>query len=222
MQFYLNLRFTKKLIIVFFPLALLNGCGVWEDFTTYFNLYYNTTDLFEEAEKTIKEQKRDLFSSEELPIPGTTNTQLTKVIEKSSKILQFNPESAYVDEALLILGKSFYYQKNYLKALRKFQELIATQPESDLRLETELWIGKTQIKLKEYPDALAQLKSVREKAIEDGEDEFIKDAYIEEIIYRNKIEEFQTAIALCNEFLGVSGDDVVNAEVVFELGKLYK
>jgi hypothetical protein len=27
-----------------------------------------------------------------------------------------------------MLGKSFYYQKNYLKGLRKFQELEATQP----------------------------------------------------------------------------------------------
>jgi TolA-binding protein len=201
---------------------LFTGCGVWEDFTTYFNLYYNTKDIFEEAEKTIKEQKRELFSAEELIIPGTANTQLTKVIEKSSKILQFDSESSYVDEALLMLGKAFFYQKNYQKALRKFQELIATQPESDLILETQLWIAKTQMRLKEHTTALAQFESVRKKAIEDGDDETIKEAFVEEIIYRTENEELQTSIALCNELLKVSGDDELNAEVVFELGKLYK
>jgi TolA-binding protein len=222
MQFSKHIGLLQKLILVLFPIILLSGCGIWEDFTTYFNLYYNTTDIFQEAEKTIKEQKRELFSSEELIIPGSVNTQLTKVIEKSSKILQFASESSYVDDALLILGKAFYYQKNYQKALRKFQELIATQPESDLILETELWIAKTQMKLKEYNTALTQFESVRKKAVEEGEEEIIKEAYVEEIIYRNKIEEYQTSIALCSELLEVSGNDEVNAEVVFELGKLYK
>src|SRR4030067_3177868 len=138
----------RHYLIILITTLVLPGCNVWNNFTTYFNLYYNTSDIFVEAENQIKEQKKDLFSTEELTLPGTVNTQLVKVIEKCSEILQFNSESAYVDEALLMLGKAFYYQKNHQKALRKFEELIAPQKESDLLLETKLWIGKTQIQLK--------------------------------------------------------------------------
>lgn len=177
--------------------------------------------MFNEAETLIKEQKRDLFATTDLVIPGGANTNLNKVIEKCSRILQFGYESDYVDDALLIIGKSFYYQKNYLKGIRKFQELLATQPESDLLLETELWIGKCQMKMREEKKGLETLKSVRAKAILEGEDEIIKISYVEEIIYYISKENNQSALTLMNEFLEVSENDEVNAEIVYQAGKLY-
>lgn len=201
---------------------LLAGCSLWNNFTTYFNLYYNTSDIFEQAETQINEQKKDLFSTEELTIPGTTNTQLIKVIEKCSEILQFHSESAYVDDALLMLGKAFYYQKNYQKAQRKFEELLATQEEeSELILNTKLWIGKTQMKLKNYESALTILTEVREKAIEEEREDILKDAFVEEIVYRISEEDYAQAITLSNQLLEKSDDDDIKAEVLYEIGKLY-
>lgn len=217
------MQLTKKVILQFSLLFLLfQGCGLWTDFKAYFNLYYNTTDLFEQAEISIKEQNRSLFSTEEIILPGTANQQLVKVIEKCSEILQFHSTSSYVDNALLIIGKSFYYQKNYLKALRKFQELIATQPESDLILETRLWIGKTQMRLKEYDNALQTLRYVRAEAIEEDEDEFIKESFVEEIVYRIVQQNYVMAIDLSTQLLEASGDNSIKAEVNYELGLLYK
>lgn len=177
--------------------------------------------LFEEAETLIKEQKRDLFATTELVIPGAANTNLNKVVEKCSRILQFGSESDYVDDALLIIGKSFYYQKNYLKGIRKFQELLATQTESDLLLETELWIGKSQMKLREENKGLETLRSVRKKAIDEGEYEILKETYIEEIVYFIANENNPAALTLLNEFLETSDDDEINAEIVYQAGKLY-
>ncbi|OGU71505.1 MAG: hypothetical protein A2V93_08970 [Ignavibacteria bacterium RBG_16_34_14] len=211
----------RHYLIILITTLVLPGCNVWNNFTTYFNLYYNTSDIFVEAENQIKEQKKDLFSTEELTLPGTVNTQLVKVIEKCSEILQFNSESAYVDEALLMLGKAFYYQKNHQKALRKFEELIATQKESDLLLETKLWIGKTQIQLKDYESALKILGEVREQAVEEGKEDILKDAYVEEIVYRISKEDYQLAVSLSNQFLEVTNDEDIKAEVLFEIGKLY-
>ncbi len=213
----------KRILIIaaIFPALIFSGCGVWNNFTTYFNLYYNTSDQFETAEATIYEQKRDLFSTQELIIPSSATQALNKVVEKASKILQFHPESGFVDDALLMLGKSFYYQKNYLKALRKFQELLATQQGSDLALETKLWIGKTQMRLKNFDEGLATLTDVVKESSDEGEDEILQDAYIQQIVHKISIEDFQGAISLSNELLDVSGDDEVNAEIEFELGKLY-
>jgi len=212
-------RITAILFIIF--LFSISGCGLWADFTTYFNLYYNAKDLFSQAEDELNSQQTELFSMVEKPVPGSVNTNLNKVIDKCSQILQFHDKSAYVDDALLMLGKSFYYQRIYLKALRKFQELIATQPKSDLILETKLWIGKTQLKLREYDDAISTLDAVRDEAKKDGRDNILRDAYIEEIRYRISITDYPGAIALMNDFLKFSSDGEINAQVMYELGLLY-
>ena len=198
-------RFIPGLVILILLLVTFNGCGIWHDFTTYFNLYYDAKDIFESAEEAIKAQQKDLFSTEEPNAAGNVNQQLSKVIDKCSTILQFHSESSYVDNALLMLGKSFYYQRNYLKALRKFQELIATRPESSLILETELWIGKTQMRLKQYDDALSILETVKKKAAEEGEDDFLTEAFLEEIKYKIAQEDYAGAIISSNDFLKTSG-----------------
>jgi outer membrane protein assembly factor BamD (BamD/ComL family) len=213
--------FLIKSYLLLFILLLFQSCGMWDTFTTYFNLYYNADHIFEQVEKSIYEQERSLFATTELNVPGSANQQLNQVIEKCSKILQFHPDGSYVDDALLMLGKSFYYQKNYQKALRKFQELIATQTESDLILETKLWIGKTQMKLKDYESGLQLLGEAREQAIADERDDIIKDSFVEEIVYRIIQEEYQLAIGLANQLVELSDDESIKAEVFYELGKLY-
>lgn len=212
--------FKEKIFPLLILLLLIPGCSVWENFTTYFNLYYNADEVFQKAEKQIKEQKKDIFSTTPTNIPPTANADLQKVIEKCSNILQFSPNSSYVDEALMMLGKSFYYQKNYLKARRKFEELISTQPNSDYLLEASLWIGKSDMRLRDYTDGLAILEDVRNKAVEEGEDEFMQEAYIEEIVYYKSVEDYSQAITTANEFLEVSDDDYINAIVWNEVGNL--
>ncbi len=212
-----KIRFSFLLLL----LVVVAGCSVWDSFTTYFNLYYNTADSFEKAEEQIFAQERSLFSTKALTVPGTANTELTKVIEKCSIILQFHSESGYVEDALLMLGKSFYYQSNYQKAHRKFEELFFTaQLESNIALEAELWIGKCQMKLKQYNDALVTLHNVRQAALEEDEELIVQEAFIEEIIYKVTTEDYTGAIALANEFMEVSDDDEIKAEVWYEIGNL--
>ncbi|MCH7827720.1 MAG: tetratricopeptide repeat protein [Bacteroidetes bacterium] len=212
----------QKIFYSFIPIFLfIAGCGTWGNFTTYFNRYYNVKTSFEKAEKLILSQKKDLFDTAELKVPGFAKQQLAKVIKSASKILQFNSDSKYIDDALLILGKSFYYKKNYQKALRKFEELIATQSESELILEARLWIGKTQMKLKQENQSLAILESVKQDAIKEEETTIMQDAFIEEITYRIKQKDYTAAIKSANEFLKISDNDDMNAKVWFELGNLY-
>lgn len=210
----------KYLLFVF--LIFLTGCGMWEDFTTYFNLYYNTKNIFNKAEQSIKQQNQGLFvSDEKYEVPSEAKQLLNNVIGKCSEILQYSPTSAYVDDALLMLGKSFYYLRNYEKAQRKFQELIATQRNSDLLLEDKLWLGRTQLKLKNYDDALNTLDDVRKEGLAEGRNEIVSKAYIEEIKYYISKEDYSGAINFATEFLKHSDDGEINAEVEYEIGVLY-
>lgn len=198
------------------------GCGTWDNFTTYFNLYYNTASIFEDAEKEILNQKRDLFSNDPLVVPSNAKNGLIKVVEKASKLLQFNANSSFVDESLMMLGKSFYYQGNFQKGKRKFQELLATDTDdTEQILEANLWIAKSDFEMRSNSDALALLKEVRTKAVEEDIASIIKETYVQEIKYRLREKEYGVAIALTNEFLEVYDDDDVKAEVYYALADLY-
>ena len=45
----------KKILILLLLVFLFSGCGIWNDFTTYFNIYYDTADSFNQAEQLIKQ-----------------------------------------------------------------------------------------------------------------------------------------------------------------------
>lgn len=208
----------------YFPLItlalLFYSCGVWGNFTTYFNLYYNTQHLFNEAEASINEDRSDIFTTAEPRIKSSDEQKLQMVIEKCSRILQFNSETKYVDDAMLILGKSFYYQQNYLKASREFEELLQTQPDSDLRLEAQLWLGKSQLRLNNVEEALATLKTVHDKAIQLEENDILESALIEEIKYKVSNDDISGAIKAANDFLNVSENDDLNQKISYEMAKL--
>lgn len=213
-----NKIFSAILVVISF--SLFYGCGVWNDFTTYFNLYYNTSSLFNEAEVAIQKDQKDIFSLTESNVPSSASASLTKVIEKCSKILQFNSESAFVDDALFMLGKSFYYQKSYLKALRKFQELIAKQTESDYVPETELWITKTYFQLKNYSAADKLLAQVIERATKDENDDLLTQAIIVKIKFEIGAEKISDAVKSLRSLVKVSDDGEINAQAKYQEGEL--
>src|SRR5574341_2275486 len=126
----------------------LQGCGA------YFNTYYNTKKLYKEAMQEQKRRQGDKPSSGEIQ-------KYDKTIEKASKLLQFHPNSKFVDDCLLLIGECFYYKPDYLKAQRKFQELITIFPKSSLVPRAQLWLAKTNMELKDYAAAERVLKELQ-------------------------------------------------------------
>lgn len=210
----------------FFLLSLLaaslafTGCGLWNNFTTYFNLYYNAERLFNESEQEIIQQKKNYFSIQDARPIGNASGNLTKVIEKLSKLLQFNAQSAYVDDALLMIGKSFFYQQDYQKAVRKFTELISTSPNSDLVPQARFWIAKTELRLKNYTQAVAILDELSAKALADKDEEMLSLIYTEQVGYFMAIEKYNDAIVAAQKLIEISDNDELNAAAMFEIGRL--
>ncbi len=213
----------KLLLFAFVSIVILSvgGCSVWTNFTTYFNLYYNAEHKFQDAEKQITDQKKEVFTVEETKPSGQVNQNLTSVVEKLSRLLQFKSESGYVDDALLMIGKCFFYQQDYIKALRKFTELNSSFPKSDLTLESKLWIAKTQFRLKNFDEGNQLFEDVKTEAIDKKENDILTDAYIEQISYLISIQSYDEAINNIVKLIEVSGDDQKNALITYELGKLY-
>lgn len=170
----------RSIPIVAVMTLLLPSCGMWDSFTAYFNTYYNAQRVFTEAEEEIwamteyKESGRNMLIP--LNISQGSRTKLTSVIEKCSKLLQYHPEAGLVDDALLMIGRSYYYQNDYQKAERKFRELIDGYPESDLALPAQALLSFAHYKSGDTENASKVAQQVLEKATADGENAIVGEA----------------------------------------------
>lgn len=258
--------FTKiQKLSAFFALSsvLFSGCGLYRDFTTYFNTYYNAKTLFERTEEEILKQKKDPFQFREdaqggkslFPSSqtqqysgelrnrnqfsgqqfgsqsssqfasgnlssGNISQDLTKVIEKCSKILQYEKESSYFPDALFMTGKALYYQQEYSKAQRKFIELAGLK-NSKYSLINKLWLAKTNLQLREFDDGLKLIEETKNEAIEKDENEIFNEASITKISFLIFREQYIQAITECQNFLSFSKDDEMKALVANQMGTIY-
>lgn len=136
-----------SLLIIFFG---LNSCA-------YYNTFYNTKKYFAEAKKSLEKQE----NTERLP--SNVRNNFDKTVKQASKVLQFYPDSKYIDDSVMIIGQSFYYLRNYTKAERKFNELLENFPKSDYVPETKIWLAKSHLQLKKYDQAEIEFKVIIEK-----------------------------------------------------------
>lgn len=108
----------------------------------YFNTYYNAETAFAEAETAVLAARTPAQIENPLggpsTVPGDARNKFTLVVEKASKLLQYHPNSSLVDDALMMIGKSYAYQGDYQRAERKFKELIDAYPDGGLTPEARL------------------------------------------------------------------------------------
>lgn len=212
-----------KFIKIYLPVVALfffTACGIWTDFTTYFNLYFNSTQLQEEALLEIEKLNTDPFELSEPEATGNLKTILTDLQTKTSKILQHSSESSYFDDALYLSGFAFYYSGSYLKASRKFQELASLQ-EEDYRLLSRLWIGKCELQMRNFETGIQIINSVRDSALVYEDEEILEETYRVKIAYHIDRQNFDQAIEEGYNLIEVSDNDELRAKAAYKIGMLH-
>jgi tetratricopeptide (TPR) repeat protein len=221
------------LVIVF----LLNGCAVfrpvghaisqgYENSVSYFNGYYNAKWLFDEAEDEIlvdalAKRGQTIPTGTAIQIPASAKEKLLKVIDKCSNILAFHSTSTLVDDALILIGKSFFYQAEYLKAERKFSELLTQYPNSSLVLEAQIWYALTEEKLEKIEAGISMCESTITAAQVNGETRI--EAQAHRILSRLYLQDKLTdkAVLECEKEIALLSDDNKKAEAYINLANIY-
>lgn len=147
-------RLPYRLLAVVLAAGLFaSGCSSssflgqqWENFSAYYNTFYNAKQSFEQAEQSIVEGGEQINRSVYIsvfpePSQSVQRGPLQSAIEKSATLLREHPNSKYVEDALLLIGKSYYYQENFAGADQKFREVISL--EGERADEARLWLART-------------------------------------------------------------------------------
>jgi len=122
-------------------------------------VYYNTFFI---AKKHYNRAERDRQKSETEAVPQQAIDDYKKVIEKSSKVLAFYPESDYVDDALFLLGMSFLWTDEPVNAATKFEELLAGFPDSEYEDDARYWRSVAWMKAGDFEKAEAEFMALLE------------------------------------------------------------
>lgn len=153
----------------------LPSCSVTDFVSAYFNTYYNAQTLFGQAETEVMTQLDSRPGGRTWLAPfviqAGTRTKLESVIEKCSKLLQYHPDSKLVDNALLMIGKSYYYEDDNQQAMRKFNEIISGYPDGSCAVEARLLLAYAQYRMKARIDARTTALAVVELAKKEDQPE---------------------------------------------------
>ena len=228
---------------IFAPLLILSlsffaeSCGVfnsigegissgYENTLTYFNVYYNARRQFKDAESQIKDAARAAegkspAGAQPSPIPADAQKELDLVIDKCSNILAYHSKSSYVDDALMMTGKAFYYKADYSKAERKFLELITQYPNSSLNLEAQLWYAKSEVKLGELEQARTNLTALIAATESGGKSDILANSYLMMGWLSARSNALGSAIEYYRSATKMAESDQLIGEAWFQIGKLY-
>lgn len=158
----------RRLFTLLILLFLAGGCGQpvknsWTNFRAYYNTYYNAKKNFESGLKKVQSQDLQIDPSQPVRIhkaPVKAGTQdFQKAIDKCAKILRKFPESKWADDAILLMGKSYYYQGKYFSALQKFDELGNVTNTAKKGAASIIWKGRTLLDLKKYSEGIGFLQT---------------------------------------------------------------
>ncbi len=218
-------------------LFFAEGCQVYDECAgfvnqryvntvSYFNTYYNAQTAFNAGEKEILDAQtqslgKPISQAPEIPISQTAKDKFNLAIEKASKLLTFYPTSKWVDDALLMIGKSYFYLGDDLKSQRKFLELFAKFPDSDLRFEAELWYGRSLLREKRYDEGVQSLERLYQDAVDKKEKRIAGLASLSIGRYYYRSQDYERAITNYQRSLETSNDGAVNAETQLQIGYCY-
>ncbi|MBX6365684.1 MAG: hypothetical protein IRZ00_17590 [Gemmatimonadetes bacterium] len=126
-------------------LVLASGCA-------YFNSLYNAKRLFGEAERESARRE------------GAGATSYRSAIEKARKSFRKDSTGRWSDEALTLVGRSFFALGQYDSARVTFAHVLARGRGGSTRSEAQAYLGATLVRLDSASAALAPLDSVVAKA----------------------------------------------------------
>ena len=114
----------SKLHFLLLVFTFLTNCA-------YYNTFYNAEQYYEEAEKLRLEKDGEIT-------PISAMDKYGKTIEKCKKVIQDFPDSKYVNEARLLMGKARYYRSDYDLAIDNLRVIINEGP-TKLKEEANYW-----------------------------------------------------------------------------------
>lgn len=213
---------------------------VYHNLTAHYNAYWNGNESFKEGVRTIEQDVKDNYTNV-LPVfkYGTESDaqsiypNMDRAIEKASKVIQrhsmyFKRKEwvRWIDDSYLLIGKSYFYKKEFASARRTFEFVTNRFSKEESRFEAELWLARTYNQTGEFEKAESVLDNLNSSlkngdAPSDIEKDFTRvyaNFHILQQEYAEAIEYLQRAIELNRKKKDRNRLRFILAQIYQELG----
>lgn len=160
----------RPFLLAIATLFLVAGCSSnsfvgrrYDNFTAYYNTFYNAKNAYDQGVEGLEQEDQPVDRNLYLPVfSGLSNGRVgsgqafNDAIEKSADVLREHPNSKWVDDALLLIGKSYFNLQNFVGAEQKFREVMSLG--SRLDGEARFWLARTLIAAGQYEAAAEHLE----------------------------------------------------------------
>ncbi|HEX8041011.1 MAG TPA: tetratricopeptide repeat protein, partial [Chryseosolibacter sp.] len=157
-----------------FPaLALLLSCSserntwtskAYHNTTAHFNGYYYALQEIEKVENTILKSHVDdynrilkLYPSFDSTLAKGFDKEIQEAIKMASIAIQRHPNSKWVDDAYILVGKARMYSLDWGNAIQTFKFVNTHSDDKDAKHLAILNLARTYIEHREFNNALAAL-----------------------------------------------------------------
>ena len=139
--------------------AALLACALAAGMTGAGCAYYNT---FYSARKNFDDAYRQMIMQPDPEARATASAaaQFDKAIQGSTKIVLEYPDSKWVDDAVLLIGRALLGKGEYPGAQLKFSELGQNFPTSNLLDDAVYWSGVAAERDRRRPEAIVLFDSL--------------------------------------------------------------
>jgi len=195
-----------KRFFILTSLLLVVGCA-------YYNTFFNAKLNYREA---VKAQKNSKSTSR---ISGKIKQKYQKAIEKSWKLIKiYGDSNKYADDALLLIGKSYYQLHEYVKAERTLTQFLQKYLRSEHIPEAKLWLARTYIAEDRKDDALDILNSLLAEKLPNR---LAAEAFyiLGELYYEQ--EDYPNAIKFLEKCVHITRDDGMKGDALYMMGESY-
>jgi len=167
-----NLGFSTFVFLsLILSILLIAGCSglksSWVNFRAHYNSYYNAEKSFRAGLQKVEQQPVQVNPESPVrvhpPPPAVGPEDFDNTIEKGARILRKFPESKWTDETLFMIGKSYYYKRNFFLAVEKFEELYNLAETVTLRRQAAIWKARSLLDLEQYNEGISYINSVLEE-----------------------------------------------------------
>jgi len=227
-------------------LIISSGCSTkkntftrraYHNLTSHYNVYWNGMDQLRQG---VKDYQHTITDNYLLILPvynygdksNTTAivqyadigiTKASKAIQKHSMVFNRKEYVKWIDDAYLLIGKSYYYKQDYGMARRTFEFIIKTYNNNDIKYEAMLWLSMSNIQMKDFKRAEPMLDMLQNKVnLGEAPEKFdmpLNLAYAQFNILQQK---YDAAVPYLQRAIELNPGREMETRCLFILGQIYQ
>jgi len=220
-----------RLLALLVLALLLSGCSVglqqrWSDFNAYYNTFYNARQSYEAGIRSLESQNVDINAERPVRIHRTPvragQSDFERAIEKSADVLRNHRESKWVDDALELIGKSYFHLGQYFSAEQKFNEILQTSVNPELLQRAIYWRGRVFLETNRYNEGIQYLVGTLNSDEHNWNQQIQQEIYMVLAQLHVQLQQWEEATDYLDRALPGFRDELLRSRAAFLNGQLHE